>query len=172
MALKKPIKAQLDKLPAWAREYIKSLEGERDVAVRTLLDFQDTATPTNIYTRDNVCLGETGTGPQEVRNYLQARRVYFKLPREHPDDWGMEVFVNEKEQRVEVRTPAGYPYISPQGSNLFYIVSRESDMVPNAKLVLKSMQEADKLSHDDFTSKYGFSQAALPQMIAKVLGKE
>jgi hypothetical protein len=169
MALKKPIKAQLDKLPAWAREYVKALELQRDEAIKVLNRFVETQTPTDIFLRDIPVTGEE-TGPVEKRCYLQTKRVYFRLPCT-PEEFELEIFVNAAKRRVEVRTPRCYPYIEPQGNNLFYIVPREEDTRPNAKLILQAMQEADTLDHDNFTSKYGFSQAAIPQMIDMVIGK-
>lgn len=166
--MSKPTTAQINKLPVWAREHVKEMERQRDVAVSTLNKFVEEQTPSGVFTQDSPCTGEQA-GPVEKRRYLQTKRVYFRLPRT-PEDFELEVYVNEAKQRVEVRTPRSYPYIEPQGNNLFYIIPKESMLVPSANLVLGAMHEADKLSHDDFTSKYGFSKAALPSIIAKVIG--
>jgi hypothetical protein len=169
MPKEKPSDEQIKKLPAWARDYIKDLDRERFLAVRSLNTFLDSKTPSSVYTQSYECTGET-VGPSIKINFLQTTRVYFRLPNS-PEDFDMEVFVNQEKRRVEIRTPRCYPYIEPQGSNLFHIIPRESLLHPNGKIVLMAMQEADKLSHDDFTAKYGFSQAAIPQMIQQVIGE-
>jgi hypothetical protein len=119
-----PTKAQIEKLPVWAQDHIKHLQSERDSAVKKLIEFQDEQTESSVFIQDHVCIGE-GThglepdptkkgGPTFLRRYLQTKRVQFALPRSEME---MEVFVNEEEQRVEIRAPKGYPYIEPIGGN-------------------------------------------------------
>lgn len=174
-----PAKAQVAKLPVWAQDYIKRLESERDSAVTKLLEFNDEQTPTGVFIQDHVCIGE-GTngrsddpekkgGPTFVRRYLQTKRVQFVLPREEME---MEVFVNAPEQRVEIRTPRGYPLIEMVGGNHFYIHPKEDMFLrPDAVTLCAAAVDAPKLSHDAFVRKYGFSQPALEEKIMSVVPK-
>jgi hypothetical protein len=174
-----PTKAQVEKLPVWAQTYIKHLESEREAAVKQLLDFNDEQTETNVFIQDHVCIGEATNGrkdsdkgsggPTFVRRYLQTKRVQFRLPRSEME---MEVFVNVEEQRVEIRTPRGYPYIEPQGSNLFHLVPKEDMYLnPNATSLCQAFCDADKLSFDAFVRKYGFSREALRDKMKEVVPK-
>jgi hypothetical protein len=174
-----PTKAQIEKLPVWAQTYIRHIESEREAAVNKLLEFNDEQTETNVFIQDHVCIGE-GTsgrkvegdgsgGPTFVRRFLQTKRVQFRLPRAEME---MEVYVNVEEQRVELRTPRGYPYIEPQGSNLFYLVPREDMYLnPDAVTLCAASVDAKKLDHDAFVKKYGFSQEALEEKIMSVVPK-
>lgn len=174
-----PTKAQIEKLPVWAQERIKCLERERDSAVEKLLEFNDEQTESNVFVQDTVCIGE-GTsgresdpekkvGPTFVRRYLQTSRVHFRLPR---TDMEMEVFVNEEEQRVEIRAPRGYPYIEPISGNSFYLVPKEDIYLnPDAITLCRAFVDAPKLSHDAFVRKYGFSQDALEAKTKEVVPK-
>lgn len=172
-----PTKAQVAKLPVWAQNHINRLESERDAAINKLLEFHDEQTETNVFIQDHVCIGE-GTngretdlakkgGPTFVRRYLQTKRVQFRLPREEME---MEVYVNEPEQRVEVRTPRGYPLIEMVGGNHFYILPKEDMYLkPSAVTLCQAACEADKLDHDAFVRKYGFSQPALEDKMRSVV---
>lgn len=172
-----PSESQIAKLPVWAQTYIKALRSERDSAVKTLLQFRDEDTPSNIFYDVHPCIGEGTTGketeqdkkngPTFIRRYIQSRRVQFSLPRAEME---LEVHVNEPEQRVEIRTPKGYPYIEPQGNNIFHLVPKEDMyLTPNATTLCRASLDADKLDFDAFVKKYGFSQKALPDMIKKVV---
>jgi hypothetical protein len=66
------------KLPKWAQEYIKNIEREREMAIRTLNEFQDSDTPSSYWIEDNVCTGEE-QGPTTKRHYVQANRVTVKV---------------------------------------------------------------------------------------------
>lgn len=174
-----PSEAQIKKLPVWAQDYIKHLESEREAAVKQLLEFNDHQTESNVFIQDHVCIGE-GTsgrkkpgegsgGPTFVRRFLQTKRVQFRLPRAEME---MEVYVNEEEQRVEVRTPRGYPYIEPHGNNLFHLVPKEDMYLsPDAVTLCAAAVDAPKLDHDAFTRKYGFSQEALEEKMISVVPK-
>lgn len=117
----------------------------------------------------NLETGENSSGPAHVRHYIQTKRVQFKLPRAEME---LEVYVNEEEQRVEIRTPKGYPYIEPQGSNCFNLVPKEDMyLTPNAVTLLRASYEFSALGHDAFYKKYGFRHDALPEMIQKVVPK-
>lgn len=174
-----PTKAQISKLPVWAQTYIEHLESEREAAVNKLLEFNDEQTKSNVFIQDHVCIGEGTTGrkdagggsggPTFVRRYIQTNRVQFSLPRAEMD---MEVFVNEPEQRVELRMPRGYPYIEPQGSNLFHLVPKEDMyLTPSATTLCQAFCDADKLSFDAFVRKYGFSREALRDKMKEVVPK-
>jgi hypothetical protein len=174
-----PTQAQLSKLPVWAQTYIKHIESEREAAVKQLLEFNDTQTPSNVFIQDHVCIGEGTSGRKEegkgsggptfVRHFIQTKRVQFILPRAEME---LEVFVNEEEQRVEIRTPRGYPYIEPHGNNLFHLVPKEDMYLnPDAVTLCAASVDAKKLSHDAFVKKYGFSQEALDEKIMSVVPK-
>jgi hypothetical protein len=174
-----PTNVQVEKLPVWAQEHIRRLERERDSAVEKLMEFKDEQTETNVYIQDHVCIGE-GTngrekepdkksGPTFIRRYLQTNRVQFRLPRSEME---LEVYVNEDEQRVEVRTPRGYPYIEPHGNNLFHLVPKEDMFLnPDAVTLCAAAVDAPRLNHDAFVRKYGFSQFALEDKIKQVVPK-
>lgn len=66
----------VNKLPVWAQEHIKNLEMQRDSAIRTLNEFQDSQTKSRVWVDEMVCIGEE-TGPTTKRHYLQTRSVYF-----------------------------------------------------------------------------------------------
>jgi hypothetical protein len=174
-----PTNAQIEKLPQWAQQYIRRLEGERESAIKKLMEFNDEQTPTGVFIQDHVCIGkgvsghetdpDKSGGPTYVRRYLQTKRVQFALPRSEME---MEVFVNEEEQRVEIRAPKGYPYIEPIGNNMFYLVPKEDMyLTPNATTLCQAACEAGKLSHDAFVRKFGFSQSALPEKMKQVVPK-
>jgi hypothetical protein len=82
----------------------------------------------------------------------------------------LEVYVNEADHRVEFRAPRGYPYIEPHGNNLFHLVPKEDMyLTPNAVTLCQAACEADKLSHDAFVRKFGFSQEALKEKMKSVV---
>ena len=67
----------IEKLPKWAQEEIKTLERERDVAVRELNQWVDRQTPSKIYTDELICLGEL-SGPSFKRRYFQGDSAIFE----------------------------------------------------------------------------------------------
>lgn len=164
-----PSDAQIKKLPQWAQAYIKKLESNRNDALEMVRKFQDTQTKTNIYTEETPQLNLTG-GPSFVPNFIQAKRIYFKLPRCAEE---MQVFVNEEEGQIELTFPHGYPYLELAGQSRVNVVPKDTawHLRPNTQSVLESVQDAEKLSHDAFVEKYGYSQKAIPEMIKKVLPK-
>jgi hypothetical protein len=175
MSQESPTKSQIEKLPMWAQKHMDTLRGQRDAAVKTLLEFKDTQTESGVFIQAHPCIGksvdssEAGTGPTFVKSFIQAKRVYFQLPRA---DLELEVYVNQDKQRVELRCPRGYPLIEPRGASEFYLVAREGyALQPSAYDVLRAVQDADKLEFDDFAKKYGFSKQAIPDMIEKVVPK-
>lgn len=174
MSQELPTDAQIKKLPLWAQNHIEALQSQRDNAVETLLKFKDTQSESGVFIQEHPHIGkstsgsEPGGGPTFVKSFVQAKRVYFQLPRAELE---LEVYVNEEKQRVELRCPRGYPLIEPRGASEFYLVQREGYALrPSAYDVLRAMQDKD-LSHDAFVKKHGFSQKALPDMIAKVVPK-
>jgi hypothetical protein len=128
MVLKKlkpgtPTPEMLAKLPAWAKDYVSTIEHQRNAALRSLEAFQNEQTKSLVYFDKHVCLGKHGeTGPTEQRCYIQSDRIKFSFK---PDDRDLlfetEVYINEKEKRIEIRTPRGYPYLEPAGHHMFYI---------------------------------------------------
>lgn len=72
----KPTIEQLAKLPKWAQDHIKTLQRERDTAVRALNEWRDTQTPSSIYTDELLSMGEEG-GPSFKRRYIQGRKLTF-----------------------------------------------------------------------------------------------
>lgn len=73
----KPTPEQIEKLPKWAQEYIKDLERERFVAVRSLNEAVDKSTPTPFYYEDSPCTGEK-PGPNSKRFYVQTNWIYVE----------------------------------------------------------------------------------------------
>lgn len=73
-----PDKAKLAKLPRWVREYIVDLEREREVAIQTLRDFEDSQTVSRVWYEANPSIGET-RGPSVLRRYIQGSRITFAL---------------------------------------------------------------------------------------------
>lgn len=70
----KPTPEQLAKLPKWALEHLKSLEMQREQAIRTLNEFVDDQTPSPFYYEENPCTGEQ-RGPIGKRKYIQAHNM-------------------------------------------------------------------------------------------------
>ena len=165
----RPSEAQIKKLPQWAQAYIKKLEYNRDDALQVLQKFNDAQTPSNIYTTEHANLNLTG-GPTFVEHYIQAKRVSFKVPRTSEE---MEVYVNVEEGHIELTFPRGYPYLEVAGQGRIHVVPKDCawNLRPNSQSVLESVQDANKLDYDQFMEKYGYSQAAIPEMIKKVLPK-
>jgi len=72
----KAVVSDITKLPKWAQERIRDLERQRDVAVKTLNQFQDSQTPSPVFYREFVCTGETD-GSSEKIGYIQASVIEF-----------------------------------------------------------------------------------------------
>lgn len=66
--------AMLVKLPKWAQDHIKTLERERDVAVRSLNEYVDGQTESSIYYDDLISTGEE-RGPSNKRVYIQTHSI-------------------------------------------------------------------------------------------------
>lgn len=71
-------KMDTSKLPKWAQDHIRNLERERETAIRTLRDFEDTQTKSRISYSDLLCIGER-SGPSDITRYVQARRMRFAV---------------------------------------------------------------------------------------------
>lgn len=69
-----PTEDQIAKLPAWAREHIKEISRQREMAIRTLNEFMDNDKPSPFFFEDNPCTGEN-TGPSTKRHYIQAHTI-------------------------------------------------------------------------------------------------
>lgn len=72
---------QLAKLPKWAQEEFKTLERERDIAVRELNQWVDNQTPSNIKIHEHVPIGPGG--PKRMTRFIQGYCVEF----EHAGVW-------------------------------------------------------------------------------------
>lgn len=69
----------LAKLPKWAHEGIQALIRERDMAVRTLNEFQDSQKPSKIFFESHPCLGEgVGQGPTAKTCYVQSKVITIR----------------------------------------------------------------------------------------------
>lgn len=84
----------ITRLPKWVQEYIRRIQRQRDVAIRTLNAFCDKQTPSSIYVEDNPCTGE-GVGPVSKRNYIQSHTVTIK----HAGVW---LFVLCRDDSIEL----------------------------------------------------------------------
>lgn len=71
------IKEKIAKLPAWAREHIRSLERERNCAVRGLSEFLDKQTPSAIFVESMVGhdVGELLPGGVVQKHYIQTHAI-------------------------------------------------------------------------------------------------
>lgn len=66
--------AKIPNLPKWAQQHIKTIEQQRDAAVRALEEFCDNDTPSAFFVEDYVCDGES-KGPTTRRHYIQTRSI-------------------------------------------------------------------------------------------------
>lgn len=65
---------QLQKLPKWANELIRTLGRERGVAIQKLHQFIDTQSPSCFYHDDLTCTGEQ-QGPSIYKHFVQTCRI-------------------------------------------------------------------------------------------------
>ena len=63
---------QLDKLPKWAKEHIKDLTRQRDVAVNSLNKWADEQTPASFSVDELIC---TEQPPKHFSRYVQGYRM-------------------------------------------------------------------------------------------------
>lgn len=103
------------KLPKWTQEYIQNIERERDVAIRTLNEFQDSQTPTPYWTEEYTCLGEStphgDRGPTNKRHYVQAHRMTVKVGKSEVD------FFLREPDLLEISTGSHTMRFKPHSSN-------------------------------------------------------
>ena len=105
---------EIAKLPKWAQEHIANLQRERDLSVRTLNEFQNSQTPSKIWTDDWVCSGEE-KGPTVKTHYIQSRSVNIKVG-------NSEVHLYLRRDNVlEISTGTNTLYFKPQASNVIHI---------------------------------------------------
>jgi len=64
----------LTRLPKWAQDHIKTLQRERDNAVRALNEYCDSQTPSKIYVDHNESLVEQA-GASTKRQFVQSEKV-------------------------------------------------------------------------------------------------
>lgn len=67
---------KFDKLPKWAQERMRDLEGERQAAVRQLNEFVDSQTESRLWVDEMPCTGEE-RGPSYKKHFIQSRKVTF-----------------------------------------------------------------------------------------------
>lgn len=67
-------KSKLDKLPNYAKNYIQELESRLFVAERTLKEYIDNQTPSNIFVREII---DIESAPKFVKRYIQSNKVGF-----------------------------------------------------------------------------------------------
>lgn len=65
----------ISKLPKWAQEKIKTLERERENAIRQLNDYLDSQTKSPFYITDLVSTGEAERGPSYKTTYIQTNKM-------------------------------------------------------------------------------------------------
>jgi hypothetical protein len=69
-----PDQEKIDKLPAWVRNHIEELELQRDVAVRTVKEFEDAQTKSPFFYEEHIWTPKQ-SGPEPVRRYVQTNRM-------------------------------------------------------------------------------------------------
>jgi hypothetical protein len=73
-----PTKEQIAKLPKWAQRYIHQVENQRDNSRKALNKFEDTQTPSNVWTEEFVFDGGRDGDRHETRKtFFQTERVIF-----------------------------------------------------------------------------------------------
>jgi hypothetical protein len=102
------------KLPKWAQEYIKDIEREREMAIRTLNEFQDSQTPSPYWTEDYVCTGEE-QGPTTKIHYIKAHRMTVKVGKSE-----VEFFLREPDL-LEISSGSHMMRFKPVASNCIQI---------------------------------------------------
>jgi hypothetical protein len=68
---------QYDRLPSYVKQELESLKRQRDGAVRQLREYEDSQTPSDIWTEKMIC--DSPGSPRMSKNYIQARQVYMKV---------------------------------------------------------------------------------------------
>lgn len=107
------------KLPKWAQAYIEDLLREREMAIRTLNEFQDSQTPSRIYYEDHACTGEE-TGPTAKIKYIQSNRITFLVGKHEIDIYSN---IDEPDHPyLEIYSDCGKRlFFSPQSGNVIRI---------------------------------------------------
>ena len=72
--MNKPSQEQIDKLPKWAQNHIRSLEMERDEANKLLTEFTDSQTKSSFYYQE-LRGSDPSTGTRYPARYIQTHRV-------------------------------------------------------------------------------------------------
>lgn len=72
--MNKPTQAQIDKLPKWVQEHIKTLERERAVSIQALDDYLSTNTWSPFSIEDTICTGEH-QGPTTKTRYIKTEEM-------------------------------------------------------------------------------------------------
>jgi len=120
----KPTPEQIAKLPAWARDYIKTLEWARESAVRSLNEFVDQQKPTDVWIEDHPITGED-TGPSFKRRYLKTDEVTFKLGKQEFSIRRSTYTLNARRKGESLIIGVADMRISPDSSNTIEIWSEK-----------------------------------------------
>ena len=107
---------QVEKLPKWAQDHIGNLERQVREHREMLKKFNDTQTPSLVWTEEHPCLNATG-GPTEIRHYLQTDRVTFNVGDE-------EVEVRVVDGRLSVHAAWHKVVVVPEVTNHIYVEVR------------------------------------------------
>ena len=71
--MNQPTPEQIARLPKWAQEHIRDLEGHKDIAQRKLREYLETQEQTNCWTDELVCM--KNSGPEWVRRYFKVANI-------------------------------------------------------------------------------------------------
>ncbi len=74
----KPNSEAIARLPKWAQDYIRSIEGESEAARRTMRKIEGQQEETKIWAEYFDCHGES-SGPTTAKKYIAGRTVNFKV---------------------------------------------------------------------------------------------
>jgi len=72
--MNKPTQAQINKLPKWVQDHIKTIERERDTTIRVLNDYLERASWSPFSIEDGICTGEH-QGPTTKTRYIQTEKM-------------------------------------------------------------------------------------------------
>lgn len=110
---------RIEKLPVWARDYIRTLERERDAAQDSLNRFNDEQTKTDIFYDKSVI------GMKNARHtcYIQGDVIKFNLgdPNKYFDHIQVSMNKHNGEKCLYINCPSGVLSINPASSNSIYV---------------------------------------------------
>jgi hypothetical protein len=100
---------QYDRLPSYVKKELESLRRQRDVAVQQLREYEDSQTPSDIWTEKMIC--DSPGSPRTTKKYIQAYQVYMKVYDAHV------LLRRDLEGRVILASDWRQLYILPRASN-------------------------------------------------------